>query len=565
MFEIEDETTVINAKLLLEGFWYSELPDILKMDSLAERLPIVLDLIKEKKATNYSYDTDNLIVGFLSIFSPTYIFKKGVEAIVYYTFKKNKSWREMQIPNLLHYMGFIYNSLYVFDELFGELYLNDTNSLLVESSNSYVVIGETFNITRDYDGESFDIEIGTFSSKNNKMGSSIVFVDNKKRYLNVEGSYIYSLKMDIESFYPNMYTHMFDKMKNYIPYSTLGNNKNYFKFLDTYNMEINSNQTKGIPAGVFSSHISSELFMLCVDFEIRTEIENLNIGYIRYVDDLTFFADSLKILDEVKTKVQKILNKYRLRINGNKTVTISNTHIPMLTDISEIYSLFPVLEITEEVKSLSFIDYLRIKEYVLTCLISTRTSQIKTLLSILTSRIECKKLSIQDCEYELFCYLLKLVWEDENLASHIYRLINEILILIEDKERYIKQLALKTEIIDSEFSDTLLQIWHYYVITQFSSDFEKTALFNIPKQFIYNPIIVAMFVISGTKKNSHIFKYIKQSYCKEDITEDWKSRIMFSKWWISLFKIKQFDNYNYDNFMNSEAFPKVLKEFTKSE
>lgn len=70
----------------------------------------------------------------------------------------------------------------------------------------------------------------------------------------------------------------------------MGLNKRYFTFLDQFHQRVNNNQTKGIPAGVFSSHIAAELCMLCVDEEIRRYIADRPIGYIRYVDDLTFFV-----------------------------------------------------------------------------------------------------------------------------------------------------------------------------------------------------------------------------------------------------------------------------------
>lgn len=80
-------------------------------------------------------------------------------------------------------------------------------------------------------------------------------------------------------------------------------------------MKINSNQTKGIMSGCFSSRIASELLMLCVDYEISTYIRDKDVEYIRYVDDFTFFSDSKEQLQSIIAYVQKILNKYKLRIN----------------------------------------------------------------------------------------------------------------------------------------------------------------------------------------------------------------------------------------------------------
>lgn len=37
---------------------------------------------------------------------------------------------------------------------------------------------------------------------------------------------------------------------------------------------------------------------------------------------------------------------------------------------------------------------------------------------------------------------------------------------------------------------------------------------------------------------------------------------MFSKWWLPIFKIKMVDDYNYDRFLKSLLFPKVLTDLS---
>lgn len=44
-----------------------------------------------------------------------------------------------------------------------------------------------------------------------------------------------------------------------------------------------------------------------------------DIEYIRYVDDMTFFSGSMETIYEKLPLIQRVLNKYRLRINSNKT------------------------------------------------------------------------------------------------------------------------------------------------------------------------------------------------------------------------------------------------------
>ena len=320
MVDLTQENYLTNARLLLHGFWYAELPDLLDINILEESIEDIFDEIENGQVKSFKQDTDDFILDFSRIVSPPYIRAPGVEAISFFDFKKNNSLREMQIPNLLHYIAFIYNTLLNFESLFQTLYLNSDNAQYVANSNSYLVFEDEF-VLHSYDGDDNIIAAGVFTTKNNKISTSAALTENKKRLLVAEADYLYSLKMDIESFFPNLYTHNFEKMANKIPFSKLDADFRYFQFLDRFHQRINNNQTKGIPAGTFSSHIAAELCMLCVDEEIRTYLKNCKnpVGYVRYVDDLNFFSDSESELAELYPAIQSILNKYRLRINGNKT------------------------------------------------------------------------------------------------------------------------------------------------------------------------------------------------------------------------------------------------------
>ena len=81
-----------------------------------------------------------------------------------------------------------------------------------------------------------------------------------------------------------------DKIKDMEPFSSMENVADYFIYLDHFHQRINCNQTKGIPAGVFSAHIASELLMICVDDQIRKGMPEEGMEYIRYVDDLTLLC-----------------------------------------------------------------------------------------------------------------------------------------------------------------------------------------------------------------------------------------------------------------------------------
>lgn len=161
----------------------------------------------------------------------------------------------------------------------------------------------------------------------------------------------------------------------------------------------------------------------------------------------------------------------------------------------------------------------------------------------------------------LFNYFVMLIFEEENLAYHIYQILEEIIDRSDIKEKYLNILRKKQRLIDEKFSDTLIQIWNYYIITKYLDYDSLDELWERCKDNILNPIIVSCFVKKGEGENSKLFRWIKECYEKE-IKDDtsWKNSIMFSKWWLPIAKIRQYDKKNYYSFMESKNFPQVLKD-----
>lgn len=317
MINRNDEIQQKNIDLLIEGYWYEDLPPVIDMEKIKKSVKNIIENIDNDVYEDFR-KTNDIITEYKNTEAPTYIFNDGIEPITFFEFKKNGALREMQIPNLKYYCTFVYNTISVYDELFYKLYNESEYDKYVSNSNSYILFNELFHVNTLYDGNEEIIESGIFAVKNNKTTGQLAHEKNNIRYLKKQGSKLYSVKVDIESFYPNIYTHYLSKIKDVEPYKDNLDCKSYFDFLDYYNMKINNNQTKGIVTGVFSSTVSAELLMLCVDYEIKNIIGD-DVTYIRYVDDMTFFSDSLEEIYAKLPLVQRVLNKYRLRINNNKT------------------------------------------------------------------------------------------------------------------------------------------------------------------------------------------------------------------------------------------------------
>ncbi len=468
MVDFEAPNFLDNSNILIDGMNYADLPDFIDWGKIKDKMKKVLVNIEMGRYEFYEYDVDQFVKGFKAINSPDYIRKPGVEAITFYAFKKDGTFREMQIPNLIHYCAFIYNSLFMFNDIFERLYLEEDNEKYIEHSNSYVVIGESFIITSGYGNEE-EFEEGLFITKNNKTQERMSFEENRRRYNCCQDTFLYSAKIDIESFFPNLYTHYLDKVAHYEPYVSLGLDKRYFTFLDLFHQRINNNQTKGIPAGLFSSHIAAELLMLCVDYDISEKLEGKDMSYIRYVDDMVFFSDSIQDLESVVSDVQRILGQYRLRINGTKTAyRINSLFCGRKSNIIKIYSRLPYLNSTEKI-SLKEGEFHDFKEYITELLLKENIVQIKAIMTIL---LNCLKNGFIDFGFEIdgwFCYLFSLAFEDVNLVCHVYRLLDFIMGTVDENKRgkYIERLKKKTSYIEIKYCETLFQIWQYYLLTKY--------------------------------------------------------------------------------------------------
>lgn len=207
MINIHDEIIKKNINLLWDGFWYAELPPILDIDSIRDNLSHVIELIEKDDVEDFKLMENGAIELFKNVTPPGYIYNDGIEPITFFEFKNNCALREMQIPNLKYYIAFVYNTISVYEELFLKLYNDEEMRAYVRHSNSYLLFHELFDIYIDYYGEIEEIEGETFAVNNNKITGHLTYNENNIRYLESQGSKLYTVKIDIESFFPNVYTH----------------------------------------------------------------------------------------------------------------------------------------------------------------------------------------------------------------------------------------------------------------------------------------------------------------------------------------------------------------------
>ena len=565
----------INIDKLIEGYQYYCLPDDLLLGDIKENIvDIVLKILQNSNNYCYKFNDDLIDIEHISnVSSPSYIFNFGSEPISFFDFKKNGAYREIQIPNLVFYIGFIYNSIISFESVFDKVYSHDND--FTKYSNSYVVFENEFTIHNDYDNTTEKIMGGEFATRNNKTVNQLTSKERTENYLEKMSSKLYVLKLDIESFYPNIYTHLLSSIKNRMPYDKLIDNKKYFDFLDKYNMKVGANQTKGIMAGCFSSNISSELLMLCVDYEISQYVKEKNIAYIRYVDDFTFFSDSKEQLENIISYVQKVLNKYKLRINHTKTKISPNL---LFTDSLDFTAIDNDFRLINEIWS-DYNDFIQLKRLFEKYLKLGQISELKVMLSRIAKNIKEETIHFELFETNkmikyMVNYIIQLIFYDTNLAVNCYKVLDELFTYYKkmdlDSDELMESLAEKNEQINELFSNSLIQIWHYYILNKhgnqkniFKYYFDLSDQTNKQNESI-NPLVLSTFIEKGDNKNGDLFKYIIQEY-KKTISDEkkWKTTIMLSKWWLPILKIRNVDKKNYYKFYSANNFLPIWEDLSK--
>ena len=111
--------------------------------------------------------------------------------------------------------------------------------------------------------------------------------------------------------------------------------------------------------------------------------------------------------------------------------------------------------------------------------------------------------------------MLQLACLEPIFASRCYRVIISILDLIDEenkKDEIVKLLKLKNAFINATYHDSLLQIWHYYVLSKYDAKANIIELLDSFGNDEINPIILAGFVKEKDEANKELYDYIKKTY-----------------------------------------------------
>lgn len=241
---------------------------------------------------NYCYNFKNNIRFFINIeniLSTINIDDRKIswtEPFIFRIRKDSNSYRTLKVPN-------IYNFLYAL-----EYYKNkpaplnlDMNNLMSLDQKKRMKISP---------------KLGEF-----KVNS---YSENQAKDYNQLIKYDYLIRMDIKSFYNNLYTHYI--FKEY--------DSDYYT--DKPLSYMNNGRTGGIIMGNYLSLYFAELFSSFISSELINELEepiqNIDFDFTYFSDDFYFFCYE-KDIEKVKKIFDKVLEKYNLEKNEDKIEIIN--------------------------------------------------------------------------------------------------------------------------------------------------------------------------------------------------------------------------------------------------
>lgn len=224
---------------------------------------------------------------------------------------------------------------------------------------------------------------------------------------------LYKVETDISSCFPSIYSHA-------LPWALVGkevakSNKGdsiWYNQLDKCSRHLKYNETCGLLIGPHTSNLLSEIILTGVDAQLS------DYNYVRYIDDITYYAKSEDDAELFIRKLSSELKNYELLLNAKKT-HITKIPLPAGEDwINSLNSFYIEKEYTADGKPI--FRYARLKAYIdlaITLVKSTENLSVYTyMLKVISSYHLGKKALtyyIDVIHHLLLTYPYLVHWLDE--------------------------------------------------------------------------------------------------------------------------------------------------------
>lgn len=253
--------------LLKNEFFPSELPPCFNTHDLANYAQEVIDIAKS-------------------------FGRKYSVPLTYSGYKSESSRRKFAVPNPYHYCKIV--------------------DLIVENED---VLGEIFEKSK------YSLTAPTKKGpKDNQPYSkrSTSVADTKNEIEKAYQNHRFEIRLDINAFFDNVYTHSIPWAMHGIETSKQRRNDDTLlgNQVDKYIRALNYDQTNGILVGNAVSRIVSEIILCTIDEQIQNKFTDIQCR--RFVDDYYIYTSDITRVQEIIAFIRVCLARYELSFNENK-------------------------------------------------------------------------------------------------------------------------------------------------------------------------------------------------------------------------------------------------------
>lgn len=245
--------------------------------------------------------------------------KESSIPLTYSGYKSETSRRRFAIPNAYHYC-------------------KAANVIFANSKNIFRILESSpFSLSAPLEGKPNKNEC--YRKRSNSV------IDTRTEIEKLYQCNRYEIRLDINSFFNNIYTHS-------IPWAIHGkaNAKKdnsddlWGNVLDTVMRNMNYKQTNGILVGNAISRIISEIILCSIDCEIKKHFKR--ILYRRFVDDYYIYTCNSTEIQSIISFIRQRLGEFELNLNENKIYINESPFIygkPWVEQIKQFIHLQPAI------------------------------------------------------------------------------------------------------------------------------------------------------------------------------------------------------------------------------
>lgn len=261
-------------------------------------------------------------------------------------FKEEGNRRTIFIPEICSYI----NAVKLMKE-------KNLISDLISTSQSNVSFSPIIQASGELTRHERDYKHNSSSNARDTDDMLLTYVPNVLKKLTLAKGAKGILYLDISNFYGSIYTHLIPAIKLGYEYAEeqyktqKANNRDAsitdeyrnYVMLDEAVRNMNGARTNGLLTGTMISQFLAEALLSRID----QELSSLDVKYVRYVDDYEVFIYNETQIEKTKNDITRILKKYFLSINDEKTKYITFPYY-VVENLKKIYLEYTRNKLSDE-------------------------------------------------------------------------------------------------------------------------------------------------------------------------------------------------------------------------